>query len=111
MALFVLITLDMITTMYAARYVGATAEANPLIRIALSRGIFVYASINLVAALVAIGGFYALIRQFRSTTPPDDRYVKYAIELWLGLLIGAGLFVLANNLTVVLQGRSLIGFG
>lgn len=107
-ALFVLVTLDMLTTMYAVWAVGPAAEANPLVRVVLGRGMLAYTVINLVAAGVAIGGFATLVRLLESTDAPYDRYVEFGIQLWLGTLIGVGLFVFANNLTVVVHGRSLV---
>jgi hypothetical protein len=42
-----------------------------------------------------------------ATDPPYDRYVAVTVQAWLGLLIASGLFVFANNLTVIVYGRSL----
>lgn len=110
-ALFVLITVDMLTTIYAAGYVGPAAEANPLMRWALGRGILTLTVVNLAATVVAVGGFYLLIELLESTTPPYDRYIGLGVEAWLGLLIASGLFVFANNLFVIVHGRSLLLFG
>ncbi|MFB6353740.1 MAG: hypothetical protein ABEJ92_06605 [Halobacteriales archaeon] len=110
-ALFVLITVDMITTMYAAWYVGPAAEANPLMRWALGRGMLTLTAVNLAATVVAVGGFYALMRLLERTAPPYDRYVGLGVEAWLGLLIAGGLFVFANNLYVIFHGRSLVLLG
>lgn len=107
-ALFVLVTLDMLTTMYAVWAVGPAAEANPLVRLVLERGMLAYTAVNLVAAGIAIGGFAALVRLLETTDAPYDRYVEFGIQVWLGTLIGVGLFVFANNLTVVVHGRSLL---
>jgi hypothetical protein len=110
-ALFVLITVDMITTMYAATHAGPAAEANPLMRWALGQGLVVLTLVNLAATVIAVGGFYWLMRLLRTTGPPYDRYVGLGVEAWLGLLIAAGLFVFANNLFVIFHGRSLLLFG
>lgn len=107
-ALFVLVTLDMLTTMYAVWAVGPAAEANPLVRVVLERGMLAYTAVNLVAAGIAIGGFASLVRLLETTDAPYDRYVEFGIQVWLGTLIGVGLFVFANNLTVVVHGRSLL---
>ena len=110
-ALFVLITVDMITTMYAAWYVGPAAEANPLMRWALGQGLLTLTVVNLAATVLAVGGFYLLMRLLESTSEPYDRYVSLGVEAWLGLLIAGGLFVFANNLFVIFHGRSLLLFG
>ena len=109
LALFVLITVDMITTMYAAAYAGPAAEANPLMRWALGQGIVVVTAVNLAATVVAVSFFYLLIDALRSTPSPWNRYVALSLEVWLGVLIAAGLGVFANNLAVIVYGRSLIG--
>lgn len=110
-ALFVLITVDMITTMYAAFHVGPAAEANPLMRWALGQGMLTLTAVNLAATVIAVGGFYALIRLLQTADPPYDRYVGVGIEAWLGLLIAGGLFVFANNLAVIFHGQSLFLLG
>ena len=106
-ALFVLITVDMITTVYAAWYVGSAAEANPLMRWALGQGMVTVTLVNLAATVVAVGGFALLMKLLKATDPPYDRYVAVSIQAWLGLLIAGGLAVFANNLTVIVYGRSL----
>ena len=109
-ALFVLITVDMITTVYAAGYVGPAAEANPLMRWALEQGMVTVTLVNLAATVVAVGGFALLMQLLQATEPPWDRYVAVSVEAWLGLLIASGLVVFANNLTVIVYGRSLFLF-
>lgn len=106
-ALFVLITVDMITTMYAAAHVGPAGEANPLMRWAIGQGIVVMTAVNLVATVLAVGVFYVLMRVFEDARTPWDRYIAVGVEMWLGLLIAGGLFVFANNLAVIVHGRSL----
>lgn len=110
-ALFVLITVDMITTMYAAWYVGPAAEANPLMRWALYQGLVTVTLVNIAATVIAVGGFALLMKLLRRTEPPWDRYVAVGVEAWLGLLIAGGLFIFANNLVLIFQGYSLLVMG
>ena len=107
--LFVVITLDMLTTMYATDAVGLQAEANPLIRMALERGVLWYTALNLVVLFVSVGGFKVLSRVAQASDPPYDRYFERVLQLWLGLLLAAGLFVFVNNLSVIVYGQSLVG--
>lgn len=111
MALFVLITVDMITTVYAAWYVGPASEANPLMRWALGQGLVTVTLVNVLATVIAVGGFYVLMQLLRATEPPYDRYAALGVEVWLGLLIAGGLFVFANNLSVIFHGRMLLSLG
>lgn len=107
-ALFILITVDMITTIYAAWYVGPTAEANPLMRWALGQGMLMVTVVNIAATVIAVGGFYVLMQLVETTTAPYNRYLAFSVEVWLGVIIAAGLFVFANNLFVIFHGQSLI---
>lgn len=108
MALFVLITVDMITTIYAAWYVGPASEANPLMRWALGQGMITVTLVNLLATVVAVGGFYLLMQALQATESPYDRYVALGVEAWLGVIISGGLFIFANNLYVIFHGRMLL---
>jgi len=107
--LFVLVALDMISTMYAVEAVGPAGEANPLTRLAIEHGVLAYAAMNLVAVVLAAGCFRALVRVVRADDAPYARYVEAGLATWLGLLLAAGLFVFANNVAVVVYGRSLLG--
>lgn len=106
-ALFLLITIDMTTTIYAASLVGPQAEVNPIVRWILSFGTPALILANL-AAVVLIGVlFYGLVEMFKATPEPYDQYLAVGIETWLGGLLAAGLLVFANNLAVIVHGQSL----
>lgn len=107
-ALFLLTTVDMLTTIYAANLYGATAEANPLMRFFLTQGIGVLALVNLVAVVVVAALFYAVQRQAHRMRPPHDRYFALLVEIWVGLLVAIGLAIFANNLAAIVLGASLI---
>lgn len=108
-ALFLLVTVDMLTTIYAVAAVGPAAETNPLMRWALGRGLRTLVVLNLVAVVLVVGFFYALIEMLERTPPGYRRPFAVVIEIWLGLLLFAGLAVLANNVSVVVFGSSLVG--
>lgn len=107
-ALFLLVTVDMLTTIVAASVLGTDAEANPLVRWALEQGIGTLVVLNLVAVVLAVGLFYALLELLQRM--PDRYQPGFAllIEVFIGLLLFAGLGVLANNLSAVLLGSSLL---
>lgn len=107
-ALFLLVTLDMLTTVFAAAELGTAAEANPLMRWALDRGMGTLVALNLAVVGLAVGFFWALVRTFRQAPPRYRRALGLLIEAWLGLLVFVGLLVLANNLAAVVLGRSLL---
>ncbi|MFC6941861.1 DUF5658 family protein [Salinirubellus sp. GCM10025818] len=107
-ALFLLVTVDMLTTMFAAATLGAEAEANPLMRWALRRGTPTLVVVNVIVVVLATVFFYGL-REMLGRTP--DRYRRsfsLLVEAWLGLLVVVGLGVFANNLSVVVLGASFV---
>lgn len=106
--LFLLITVDVLTTVYAAAAAGVVAEANPLIRWALGRGITAYVAVNIAATLLLVGFFYALVELLDGTAAPYRRPFALAVEVFIGLLLFAGLAVFANNVSVIVLGESLL---
>ncbi|WP_248896270.1 DUF5658 family protein [Haloplanus halobius] len=107
-ALFLLLTVDLLTTLAAARLVGTGAESNPLMRWLLGRSLAVVVGAHLLVAVVVAVGFRLLVERLRRTPPPANRYFAALIEVWLGVLVAAGLLVFANNLAVIVLGESLL---
>lgn len=107
-ALFLLLTVDTLTTLLAARRVGAGAEANPVMAWALGEGVWAVVALNLLALVVTVALFAALTGRIEVTPEPLDRYVGLLVEVWLGVLLAAGLVLFANNLSVIVLGRSLL---
>lgn len=107
-ALFLLITIDLLTSMYAVAAVGIEHESNPAMAWLLSRSVPVVIAAHLLAAGVLVVLFYGLAELVRETPAPYRSGLKRAIEGFLGILLAVGLFVFANNLAVIVHGRSLI---
>lgn len=107
-SLFLLVTVDMLTTMFAAERSGVSAEVNPLVRWALGRGILTLVAVNLVAVIVVVAFFYGLVEMLERSPERLRRPFAVLVEIWLGMLLFAGLFVLANNLSVIFLGQSLL---
>ena len=107
-ALFLLVTVDLLTTMYAAAAVGRAAEANPLVRWALGRPLPVLVGLNLAAVVLAALVFHGVVETYRVTPPRVRPYYGLVIEAWLGLLVASGLAIYANNLAVIVHGASLV---
>jgi hypothetical protein len=107
-ALFLLLTVDTLTTLYAAAVVGPGGEANPIVRWALQAGPLAVAGLNLVAALLTVLFFYGLLETVRRTPERHRRAYVLVLEGFVGTLVAAGLVVFANNLSVVVLGRSLL---
>lgn len=107
-ALFLFTTVDMITTVFAARVVGVGSEANPLIEWTLVHGAGAFAVVNLLALLVIVGLFWGVVRMLERTPEPYDRYFAVGIELWIGGVLAAGFLIFANNLAVIFFEQSLL---
>ena len=73
-ALFLLTTVDMVTTIYAAAVVGRGAESNPLVRWVLHQGLAAFAVTNLLAVVLAVVLFYGVVEMIRASPPRFDRY-------------------------------------
>lgn len=107
-ALFLLLTVDILTSVGAAARTDLDAEANPFMRWLLTQDALTIAAVHLAVLVVASGGFWATLFFLRRTPPPVDRYFGLLFEAWLGLLIAGGLFLFANNLSVIVFGASLL---
>jgi hypothetical protein len=105
--LFLMVTVDLLTSLYAAEVVGIEHESNPVMRYILSRSVGVVALAHIAAVVLVSYFFYALfeVLKYRSG---DGRWSRIALELYIGLFVASGLFVFANNLTVVVLGDSLL---
>lgn len=106
-ALFLLLSLDLLTTYYAAATVGTGAEANPVMVWLLAQSLATVVVVHLLVVALAVAFFAVLMRLYRRTPSPFRRGFGLLIELWLGVLVAVGLAVFANNIAVVVLGRSL----
>lgn len=107
-ALFLLVTLDLLTSLYAAAEVGLSHESNPLMAWLLTQPLAVVVGIHILAATLATLFFYAIFEVIRRTTPTLQWVMMRSFEVYIGLLVAAGLFVVTNNLTVIVLQRSLL---
>lgn len=106
--LFLLTSVDLLTTLFASAVVGAGSEANPLVRWLLMRSLPGLVAVNLLAVVLAAFGFRGIISTFERTPPRLRPYYAVVIEVWIGVLLAVGLGVFANNLSVIVFGRSLV---
>jgi hypothetical protein len=107
-ALFLLVTVDLLTTLFAAAVLGPAAESNPLMAWLIGQPLGVLVGVNVAVVVLATVFFYGVVRMLDRTPPPYDGYFAVVVELWLGALVAAGLFVFANNLSVIVLGDSLL---
>lgn len=107
-ALFLLLTVDLLTTIGAASKYGLAAESNPAMRWLLEQGIATVVGVHVAVIAMGAFGFAGVVYLLRRGRAPHDRYLAYCIEIWLGLLVAAGLTVFANNLSAIVLGKSLL---
>ena len=108
MALFLLLSVDLLLTMGAAALHGLEAEANPLMRWVLGQGLLVIIAVHVGVLLLAVAAFRRLLAFSAGLSGSLLSVYRLVIELWLGLLIAAGILVYANNLSGIVLGASLL---
>jgi hypothetical protein len=107
-ALFLLLSVDLMTSIFAAGIVGLQFESNPLMRWLLSQSVVVIIAVHVGAGVLAATFFHGLFLLIEETAQPQRRVLSVMVELYLGVLIAVGLFVFANNLSVLVLGQSLV---
>lgn len=108
-SLYLLLTVDLLTSIYASSTIGVQSEANPLMAWLLLQPLWLIVGIHLFATVLATLGFYGLRVALKRTKAPQRRYFSIVVQFWLGGLIAIGLAVFANNLAVIVHGRGLFG--
>lgn len=106
-ALYILLTLDLLTTLYAAGIYGANAEANPVVQWALQQGTLTLIAVNLGALVLLAVLFYGMIELTVRAPDKHQQMIALAFEVWIALVLAAGLVVFANNLSVIVFGENL----
>lgn len=107
-ALFLLITVDLLTSVFAAEAVGLEHEQNPLMVWLLSQPLPILVGVHIAAAVLATVGFWLLFRLVEHSEGKPGRVLQFLTEAYLGLLVAAGLVVFENNLSVIILGSNLI---
>jgi len=102
-ALFLLLAVDLLTTLAAAMVVGAAGERNPVVALALQQGVAVLVLVNVVAGIAA-AILYAGLDTLMERAPTRQAWLLARVtELWLVGLIVAGIIVATTNLAVIVR--------
>lgn len=101
-ALFLLIPLDLLTTLLAVTKYGLGVEANPLMRWLLDQGLFAVTVANLVVAGLGVVLFHVAIDGIRDAPPTTHRALTYVVNTWVGVLLLAGIVLVSNNILVII---------
>lgn len=100
-ALFLLLPLDLLTTLVAIDRYGTAVEANPLMRWVLRQGLVVTTLVHLVVLVIAVWLFYVTINAVRRVPLSDRPTFVRLIDGWIGLLILFGGLLVVNNLSTI----------
>jgi len=107
-ALFLLLTVDLLTSLYAGAVVGVEHEANPLMQWLLTQPLWLIAAVHIAVGVAVAGLFKLLFVTIERADEPFDTMLGWFVEVFLGLFITVGLFVFANNLFVIVFQESLL---
>jgi len=107
-SLFLLVTVDLLTTTFAVRQFGLAAEGNPLMRWLIAEGPVVLFGAHLLAVVLAATICFGIIETIRQTPEPHQGTMAVVFETWIGLLVSFGLFLFANNLSAIVLQASLL---
>jgi len=108
-ALFLLLPVDLLTTLLCAAVVGADAEANPWMAWLLAQPLSVLIGVHVAVGVTAVAGFAAY--EALSRRSRFGNVMLHAARLYLVLLVAVGFLVFWNNLSVLLFRRSLLVVG
>lgn len=100
-ALFLLLPLDLLTTIVAVSQHGTAVEANPITRLLLERGLVSLTVVNLFVAGLAVYLFYHAIERFRQSSAASRRLSIPVVTAWLAVLNVAGVVLVVNNLSAI----------
>lgn len=103
-----LLPADLFTTMAVTHVYGLSAEANPIMRWLLQQHLVAIIAVHIAVGVAATGVFVLLLEELRGASPPYDSYLERGVEVWLGLLVIAGLVIVGNNLLILWFGRSVV---
>lgn len=106
--LFLVVVLDLFTTIVATAQYGVAVESNPLMRWLLLQGPAVVAAAHIVVVLVVVSLFSRVIQAARGASTSTARRLETAIRLLLGAMITVGVVVVTNNVVVIVLGHSLL---
>lgn len=100
LALFLLLPLDLLTTLFVVAEHGIVAEANPVMRFLLEHGLVAVTVANLLAGAVVVYLFHLAVDRFRRSSSSQRRVLVPIVTSWLLVLNLAGIVLIANNLSV-----------
>jgi len=105
--LFLLLAVDLLTTTVAVQQFGLAAEGNPVMQWLLAQGPGVVLAAHLAVVVLVAAFCYGAIETIAVAETPTRGRLALVFEVWIGLLVSAGLFLFANNLSAIVLRASL----
>lgn len=106
--LFLFVTLDLLTSLFAAGTVGIEYERNPLMAWLFGESVLLIVAGHVLALVLAAAFFHALFAVVRDLPPVYRGPTALSVEVFLGLLLAGGFALFANNLAVIVLGEGLL---
>lgn len=106
--LFLVIVLDLFTTVVATSRYGLGVESNPVMRWLLGQGLAVLVLVHVAIVFLVVFLFSRVLEGIKRASKPMDAYLETVVQVWLGLLIAAGVFVVSNNSAALFLGSSIL---
>ena len=100
-ALFLLLPVDLFTTLLAVGIYGTGVEANPIMRWLLHQGLVAVTVANLAVVGLVVLLFHVAVDRVQRVPPAYRSMVDPVITAWIGFLILAGLVLVTNNVLVL----------
>lgn len=100
-ALFLLVPVDLLTTLASVAVYGAGVEANPLMRALIEHGLIAVTVVNLLVVVAAVVAFALAVDGIESAAPDRQRRLARGLDVWLGVLVVGGVALVANNVAVL----------
>lgn len=100
-ALFLLVPLDLLTTLLAVARYGVGIEINPVVRWLFTHGLVAVAAANLTVVGITVYLFHVALEGVRTAPPSSHRLLSRVVHVWVGTLLVTGTVVVANNLRVL----------
>lgn len=101
LALFLLVPVDLLTTLLAVARHGVGVEANPLVRWLIQQGVVAVVLANVAAVVLAVVCFHLAVRAVERAPAAYRRPLHRLVSAWVALVCLAGVALTANNLVVV----------
>lgn len=102
MVLYLLLPVDLLTTLVSVSRHGLAVEANPVMRWLLGLGGVAVLAAHLLVAALAVWLFDAVVESVRRLPPADRRGMVLLVDCWLASAFLLGVALTINNLLTVL---------